>query len=1188
MLGRSSPQPRGKAKQAASEDPDLEVLLMLPDPQTPVAQQVAAAWRQALGENFQRTPPQVFAALLFRQQNPSAPTAPTLVPPAPTAPAEAATSDEEEEEPKPPAMSPLAAHVVSGNWKVVKELIASLPLDQRTPAYSTLLAVLAGDAKGVVLPQDVPALIDMSPAPLNDRQLANLGALLKRSLEQSERPAALLTSLKLKQLVLGADEMTQSMAVAKLLLAAGLLDEAKEYLPPLADSPADADAALISLHARYQLLLARRTRDDKALAQSWRLTLEVLERSEIDPLSRAMAIRRVLALAPAVSVELAGPWFRSVLGDDSPLGLALLTEIGQMAAMSFQTNDQEGRQSALHLHHLLGTQLLADGNSLSPRSSVALEMLSRAWVNEAQKGIGGGMRKIRVEEDQKISPLPLPLLLAAAPDHRWRKALASDTAEHVLHLTSLLAVRTGQTSHSLGLIKELVSGNPQLAGEIATELLERDVRMSEDDEDLDMHFSAAQRRAMQGWSNRRRHSPVQTRAGQLRDLVKLTELIAAIRATGVPPLKEQSLVAAFSNCHSPAEVYLESDIAKVFGPIDQIGPDAALPLATSLRQGLAGQWRDPSMQQRQGTKRTPQDQVQEIMRGYALTLQLLNEAVQRSPERVDLRLLLAGAYFDEAEFLYGQEADLATYARERDAAFRHFQAAADAYARTVAELEPEKYDVEPYQLWFQAALGASDLAYLTRQDEPDKTQVERVAAALRSLPATAVTKHLEAFATSLVNSLDQVPPPLKPHFVRQGLKVVGEETGRPLAHRLAYYDELLKEVELHLAVDGDPRVGHGRPFGVHVSLLGTRAVARENDTFSELLIPSGQGQFGLSSGESDARRRLEQELKEKLSEAFTIESLAFHTPQTTPRTAGREGWLALPVAYAILRAKDPSVDRLAALQLDLEFSDGSSQVRLPVRSPVAAIDCRDDNPPQRPVREVKIRQLLDDRQLSAGVLRLEISATALGVVPELDQLVNADPTQASGFETTRVTSQELSIASLNANELVEAHTERRWLVELSPAGAAAHQASFNFPSPVDPASAVTYQRYADVDIVDTTASTALAWPMVAGVRRWLWPAIGGAVLLAVLLLAVVLARRRATTTLARPSYRQPDQVTPFAVISLLRRMQQDHSLPLTAAERQSLRETLEELDEHFFVRNAPQNGLDLEPICRRWIERAAG
>ena len=68
----------------------------------------------------------------------------------------------------------------------------------------------------------------------------------------------------------------------------------------------------------------------------------------------------------------------------------------------------------------------------------------------------------------------------------------------------------------------------------------------------------------------------------------------------------------------------------------------------------------------------------------------------------------------------------------------------------------------------------------------------------------------------------------------------------------------------------------------------------------------------------------------------------------------------------MLRAKTPAVDRVPAVPIDLEFNDGDGVVLLPITSPVVLIDARGPQPAPRPVADLKVRQVLDDRRLEAG------------------------------------------------------------------------------------------------------------------------------------------------------------------------------------------------------------------------------
>jgi hypothetical protein len=1174
-------------------DPDLEALQSLASEDDEVATRVAAAWRQALGEKFERTPAAVLQAILQRQKLAGTPLAAPVVSEQPL-PAPAAPSKEEEESDTPAQavqadLSPLAAHVLSGDFAALGKLLESLPVEQSRPAYGAIISALASESTSVILPEEMLALLDLAPAgALTDLRLAQLGQLLKQSLLQAERPAALLVALKSGKLRLGEDELSHRIAATKLLLTAGLLAEAQTFLPELPPDLAP-DASLAGLHARHAWLSGASTRDEMALSKAWRLTHAVLMLPEAEPRARAAAQRRALALALVLPDQVKS-WLREVFRDQPEHGLALLTEFSVNRRTAYLAQDEEGRRTAIQSQHLAGLQMLAVRAPLEQRFALALEAITRDWIHESQKALGGNFHKIHLGNEGQSSPLPMPLLLAAAPTPAWRQALDADTGEHVRHLTGMLAVRLQDAAAAHAILQELAPLNPQLAREVAEALVVKsgEGNAREDENDLDPFGSSlnARQRRMMGMSSQQSQGAVTTRAGQLRKLAELKALLEKFQGAGVPPLSDGIVVEAFNQCHSSAEVYLEDDIAQIFGSLEKFSPDTALALATRMRKNLAEQWRDPQLQQQQGTRRTTPEQIAELRRGYDLARTLVMSALARSPKNIDLELTLAGLYFDQAEFLYGLQVDLKTYIAFRDAAFAHFQAAAAALAEPeVRNSETRASDsLNVFCLWFQAALGTSDLAYLTRQDEPDKAQVQLLRDAVNREPAIVRAALAQAFS----QSLNQVPATLKPHYVRQALAIVGEEpivtesSGKDpvtqLLERRDFYDELLKEVELRVAVDGSDRVGHGRPFGLEISLMGTRAMVRENSAFAQILQVAAVQQVDATA----AHKLLEADLRDKLGQSFTLDQLVFYPPQTEPRELARSGWQSLPIAYAVVRAKDPSIDRLPSVQFDLDFADGAGEVRLPVRSEVVLLDCRSADPPPRLAREVKLRQVLDDRELATGVVRWEVAALGHGVAPELDQLLAN--TEVPGFTTRRITEQELSVTGFDLTRHLQPLVQRRWLVELAPSPGEPVP-EFEFPAAADKSQVVSLQRYADADIVETTAAAPLHWPVLQSAHPWLWATVGAICLVLIVVSGAYVARGRRGPVPA-PAYCIPERVTPFGLIALLRRIEQDPALELSTSERRDLSDTLAQIERQFFT--SRDNGAlhDLEPICRHWVRRA--
>ena len=348
-----------------------------------------------------------------------------------------------------------------------------------------------------------------------------------------------------------------------------------------------------------------------------------------------------------------------------------------------------------------------------------------------------------------------------------------------------------------------------------------------------------------------------TRARQVRNLTEYAELLTKLKSRALPPIKPEILAQVFAACHSPAEIYRDGDMQQVFGPPAEWPAELAVAIVTQMREKLAGQWRNPQLQDQAGTHRTDKEQVAEMLRGYEVAERLLDAAAGQSAISSELELLRAMVYFDQSEFAYGQQVPLADYTKLRDRAFAAYRRAAELYAASLKKLPVEKRSVEVYQAWFQAALGASDLAFLLPNHKTDLDQIGLVRQALMNLPADLQERHVALFGESLNDAVGSVPPQLKPHYYREVVRVLDDHpSAEGSRQKLAFYAELLDEVRLHLALDGSADVGHDEPFGAHLTIRSTDTMARESDNFQPLL----QSLQTMPGGESfSAERRRAQE-----------------------------------------------------------------------------------------------------------------------------------------------------------------------------------------------------------------------------------------------------------------------------------------------------------------------------------------
>jgi hypothetical protein len=608
-----------------------------------------------------------------------------------------------------------------------------------------------------------------------------------------------------------------------------------------------------------------------------------------------------------------------------------------------------------------------------------------------------------------------------------------------------------------------------------------------------------------------------------------------------------------------------------------------------MRERLARQWRAPMVQQQARTKRSDKEVQAEVSRGYELILGLTDKALAERPNEWRLLMVHGATYFDWAEFEYGKEVALAVYTEKRDKAFDTLRRAASLYSGQVSRMDEKEQTPIVFQQWFNATLGASDLAFLTRAQKIDTNRIDLIRDALLALPKDAVERHLTAFGKGLSESIAALPPELKPRYLKAGLRLVGDHESAEEARKLvAYYDGLLQEIAFHAQVEGDAAVGHGKPFGVHLSIRHSADVGRESGGFAKYLMNQQSSPYyynPLGGAPVNHRDDLEKKIRETLVDGFEILSITFHDEKVEPRGYGRPEWRETPIAYLLLKAKDASVDRIPALQLDLDFLDRRGKVVLPVESPVVLIDARSNKPPARPLGKLSVTEILDERELKDGKLTLEVKATGRGIIPEFNELLEAAP---AGFTVEKITDHGLTVTKLDAEgDSVAAICERNWLVALAQAPGADAPTNFRFPKPKLDTAELSYKRYADADLVEVKESLALAGLPLRPARYGGWILSGLVFALCGAALYFLLRTTRGPVAEEAALYTLPTHVTPFTVLNLLRRMEQDARLALPPDRRAELAQTIREMEHRFFGPCAESNGqADLERLAREWVGRA--
>jgi hypothetical protein len=261
--------------------------------------------------------------------------------------------------------------------------------------------------------------------------------------------------------------------------------------------------------------------------------------------------------------------------------------------------------------------------------------------------------------------------------------------------------------------------------------------------------------------------------------------------------------------------------------------------------------------------------------------------------------------------------------------------------------------------------------------------------------------------------------------------------------------------------------------------------------------------------------------------------------------------------------------------------DTSGYVVLPVESPAIPVDASPDKGPARPFSKMTMVQTLDERQSKEGKLILEVKATALGLVPELGEIVDL---KHPGFEIDKVDDQGVSVSRFDPDsEAILVDSERTWQVSFRAAGKEEKPpTSFHFAMPKVETAELVYQRYVDADLARVGAEIALESRYEQPRYAWLgWAGLG---ILALALAAAVIAKLRSGPKRVRVQpFHMPELVTPFSVLGLLREIQ--HKNGFSPPQSQELAGSIERIERHFFA-EANGDAIDLRQVAETWISRA--
>lgn len=1101
----------------------------------------------------------------------------------------------------------LQRDVTLGRWHKLAAFFETLPEKARKQSYEHFLrAVLQHpqrpedqripphlQEKNRFSFDDVLTLAGIAPGGFDKKQVPMLSQLLRRSMEGGAVLEELLRLLGDEQKKPEAEQRLDRRETAMLLAAIGQEVEIGAFLPTPAEAEQKNDREGMNLLARHALAMFQKEKKNSFLETAWQVTQSALAAGEVGEAEKAEALRRAVELAPKVRAELGPSWLAESFAKRPERGMEIVATIGAQVAKGFgeKPHDTNYRATGLRLQKTAVDALLKDAPQLAEAWRPTLALLASGWIVEAshsyqysqsdswgpmmerddfgnifwtQRRRGGG------GEVQAIEPSDL---IEAQPGPQWASLLDPALQPHFATVSAQLWLKVNEPAKAFPYIEQLAKVNPRKGKELAHEFLRTWIRGANPNANNRVNSYMF----MYGFDQRSNGIPL-TRSKQERNLEELGSWVERLRQLPIGGVDEKLLGEAFVTAHSAAEVFRLETMEKVFGDVEKMDPQLLGELLGKMRTNLATKWRVPAVQDQAKTKRSQREMLAEVQRGYETALSVAQRALQKRGRHWALLSVVGAILHDQINFGRELQRD-SGFAEGRKAAFELFAQAAAHYAEIADGLRLDQETIAPFDTWFYAALGASDLGAVDQDTVLAKNQLPLIRQAIDALPKASAERHLTMFANNLFNRMSAVKPQIKYRYLEAGFAIAGEHPQAREAKKVwEYYQDLLRELRLDAVVDGSTAVGT-QPFGLRVDIVHSPEIERESGGFAKYATNQNNMGYAWNYGRplENYRDKFTEAVTAALQENFEVVSVTFNGEGMQSKPTDAPGWRSTPYAYLLLKARGPQVDRVPAIQLDFDFLDTSGFTVLPVGSSPVVVDAS-AKAEQRPFADLEITQLLDERRADEGKVTLEIKAKAKGLIPNLESILQLD---LPGFVVTKRDDQGASVNKF-AETQDGVESERIWLLALAPENEHERPNRFVFGRPLVEGTKATYQRYDDADLATVSPEVALTGTRNRTEPVWVWVLLGVAAV--AYFLWFLFAKPAAGTagprkqTLALPSH-----VNAFTVLSLLQQIGAQRKLD--DAQKQKLAADIARIEACHFDR-AQDPTLDLEAVARGWLQNA--
>jgi len=840
---------------------------------------------------------------------------------------------------------------------------------------------------------------------------------------------------------------------------------------------------------------------------------------------------------------------------------------------------------------------------MSDAQERALDSLALSWLQVVERQyvkVEAGQRPPYIRRQDTV---PAAQLLSHAPNGQWFERLRPEQSVRVLIALTHVLTDLGRAETVLENITTIAASNRPRALELAEDYLRSWAKIKRRGDDASF-----------------------TPEAQAESKAVLFKSLSVFQELFEEPLDSAAVMLAFGKCHTMEQIYIRDDFDKLLSLLD--GPIGVIVTNASeiMGQRLRVQWEEFDSSSAEDPDLAELEMFEAVREGYALIDDKLKMVLEKHPDSSRHAATLGALRLDAADFYLKQkgaieprenrgESVLRSFKIQRDTALEALGLATESYAKAVPTLARAEYSPRVFSHRFEAIMRMTEVAMASL---PAKLRGEELCSLrddMLALKGHVAEGHVETFVKWFGGAYKGLEPKDRYRYLSSVASVLGDNpAGASFKRDQKRYDEWLSEIGLHVEVDGDRYVGNDREFGVFITFRHTEAIGHDSDPGYYLRMPEYLNQFRYN-------------IQQALREIFYVRDIVFHQPGARPCSYGRAGWQETPLAYVVLCAKDPGVDRIPPIELNLEYpppadivrSDGrvlrkvtaataSSQtaflwnrvydderkrilersILLPVSSQVATICSYPERRNERPYRDVTVIQTFDDRSSAKGKIRLDVTAKGKGLLPELDDLllIGLDRHGIPGFEILEIQERGAQVDSLDSSGSLAAVCTRKWTVELALDDMNRDKAkTFHFPEAKAKDIEMVHRRYEGADLVTCKPAIALGW-IPPNIYRNARDVFLGAVALALLLVCVRLTKKCLSRPVEEEEYCLPDEITPFTVATLIRRISHDGRIRLSGHRCRELERDVSAVERSYFIPAPEKGGLDLRSIAQRWLKIA--